>query len=263
MAPDGRDVNATYGVLVGTLALLEDPEVTHLAVATDTVIESFRNDLFPGYKSSAGMPPSLLAQFPMVEDALEAMGAVVWRMLEFEADDALATAAHRWWDRADRVLILSPDKDLCQCVVGDRVVLVDRMRRRVIDEPAVVAKFGVPPASIPDYLALVGDSADGVPGLPGWGSRSAAALLSRYGTIEAIPPDPARWGVEVRGAAKLATVLAERAEDVRLYKTLTTLRRDVPLDEELDDLHWRGADLERFAEICAELGFEELVERVV
>ncbi len=236
----GMDVTAAVGVFDTTLSLLAEDGVTHVAASFDTVIESFRNELFDGYKSSAGVPEDLLAQFPLAEDLLEAAGVVVWRNIEFEADDALAAAAIRWMDDASQVVICSPDKDLCQCVVEDRVVTYDRMRRVFRDEDAVRERFGVAPESIPDYLALVGDTADGVPGLPGWGAKSASTVLARWGRLEMIPPDPAMWEVTVRSAVKLAATLAEMSEEAALYRTLTTLRRDVPLTEELDDLRWQG-----------------------
>lgn len=254
LAPDGTDVNATYGVVRSTLDLLEQPDVTHVAAAFDTVIESFRNDMFPGYKTGEGIDPALLNQFPLAEEALAAAGVVVWGMVEFEADDAIAAAALRWMDDVDQVVLASPDKDLMQCVVGDRVVSWDRIRGRWFDEAGVVEKFGVRPESIPDYLALVGDTADGVPGLPGWGAKSAAAVLARWGRLEMIPEDPDAWEVPVRGAAKLAATLADNREVAMLYRTLTTLRRDVPLAETLDDLEWKGVDEPRYSEVCQRWG---------
>jgi len=254
LAPDGTDVNATYGIVRSTLDLLEQPDVTHVAAAFDTVIESFRNDMFPGYKTGEGIDPALLNQFPLAEEALAAAGVVVWGMMEFEADDAIATAALRWMDDVDQVVLASPDKDLMQCVVGDRVVSWDRIRARWFDETGVVEKFGVRPESIPDYLALVGDTADGVPGLPGWGAKSAAAVLSRWGRLEMIPEDPDAWEVPVRSAAKLAMTLAANRELAMLYRTLTTLRRDVPLAETLDDLEWKGVDEARYSEVCQRWG---------
>lgn len=255
LAPDGTDVNAVHGVLTGTLALLENPEVTHVAAAFDTVIESFRNDMFAGYKTGEGVDPALLAQFPLAEEALAAAGITVWGMTEFEADDAIATAAWRWMDDVDQVVLCSPDKDLLQCVVGDTVVVWDRMRDRWFDEVAVVDKFGVPPESIPDYLALVGDTADGVPGLPGWGAKSTATVLARYGRLEMIPEDAAEWDVAVRGSAKLAAALRDNREEATLYRTLTTLRRDVPLTETLDDLRWKGVDEPAYSEMSSRFGF--------
>ena len=255
LAPDGTDVNAAYGVLRSTLDLLERPGVTHVAAAFDSVIESFRNDLFEGYKTGEGVDPALKAQFPIAEEVLAAAGVIVWGMYEFEADDAIATAALRWMDDVEQVVLASPDKDLMQCVVGDRVVSWDRMRDRWFDESGVVEKFGVHPESIPDYLALVGDTADGVPGLPGWGAKSTAAVLARFGRLEMIPEDPADWDVTVRSADKLATTLREHREEVMLYRTLTTLRRDVPLEETPDDLEWTGHDDARFAEVAERWGF--------
>lgn len=254
-SPDGMDVKAVYGVLRSTLNLLQQPDVTHVAAAFDTVIESFRNDMFAGYKTGAGVDPALLAQFPLAEEVLSAAGVTVWGMIEFEADDAIATAALRWMDDVDQVVIASPDKDLMQCIVGDTVVSWDRIRDRWFDEAAVKEKFGVPPESIPDYLALVGDHADGVPGLPGWGAKSAAAVLARYGRLELIPDHVGDWDVSVRSAHVLATILRENRSQAMLYRTLTTLRRDVALAESLDDLEWKGYDEPRFAEISERLGF--------
>lgn len=255
LAPDGTDVNAVHGVLTGTLALLEQTGVTHVAAAFDTVIESFRNELFSGYKTGEGVDPLLLAQFPLAEEALAAAGVTVWGMTHYEADDAIAAAAFRWMDEVDQVVLCSPDKDLMQCVVGNRVVAWDRMRDRWFDEKAVVEKFGVPPESIPDYLALVGDTADGVPGLNGWGAKSTATVLARYGRLEMIPDDEADWDVSVRGAAKLAAVLRENRSTADLYRDLTTLRRDVPLKESFEDLEWKGVDEPAYGELCDRLGF--------
>ena len=216
---------------------------THVGVATDHVVASFRNDLWPGYKTDAGMPPELLAQFPLVEEALEALGVVVWPMVEFEADDAMGTAAAMAAadGRVEQVIICTPDKDLGQCVVGDRVVQLDRRKDVVFDEAGVLEKMGVPPASIPDYLALVGDSADGFPGLPGWGAKSAAAVLTRFGSIEAIPDSADDWdGLTVRGAAKLAATLAGDRELAMLFRRIATVVTDVPGIGTVDDLAWTG-----------------------
>ena len=255
-APDGMDVKATVGVVASLLGLLDEPEehVTHLAVAFDNPVESFRNELFDGYKTSAGMDPAILAQFDLVEEAVAALGVTVWSMQRFEADDALATAARRWRDDVAQVRLLTPDKDLGQCVTGNRVVQVDRMRRKVIDEDGVRAKHGCDPASIPDWLALVGDSADGIPGVPGFGAKTAAALLARYRTVEAIPRLSADWKVRVRGAMRLAAALHERREEVALYKRLAVLVEDVPLPETLDGLRWRGAPRGRFETLAKRLG---------
>jgi len=209
-----------------------------VACAFDHVIESFRNELYPGYKTAEGVAPELLGQFPLAERAAAALGLVVWPMVEFEADDALATAAARWADAdgVEQVVIATPDKDLAQCVRGTHVVCWDRRRGKQLDAAGVLLKFGVPPASIPDWLALVGDSADGYPGIPRWGAKCAAALLAHYGTIERIPDDAGRWEVQVRGATAAAESLCARREEALLYRRLATLRTDVPLPEELDDL---------------------------
>ena len=238
---EGREVGAVRGVLGSAMRMLEEG-ATHLAVATDRVIESFRNRLFAGYKTGEGIEPELLAQFGLLEEGLQALGLAVLSMVEFQADDALATAAARAAadPRVEQVLLCTPDKDLAQCVAGKRVVQLDRMRGIVRDEAAIRRKFGVAPASIPDYLALVGDGADGIPGLPGWGPRSAAAVLARHPRLEEIPADPARWAVRPRGAARLASVLRERAEEARLYRLLATLVRDVPGVGDPDCWRWRG-----------------------
>ena len=258
-APDGREIGAVRGLIRSTIPLLRDPEITHIAAATDHVIESFRNDLFPGYKTGEGIAPDLWAQFPLAEDALRALGVVVWPMIPFEADDAIATAAERFAGDVDRVVVLSPDKDLAQCVRGQHIVTHDRMRGITYDEDAVRVKFGVGPASIPDLLALTGDTADGIPGIPGWGRKSAGVVLAAYGTIEAIPDDPSAWTVPVRGRDRLAGVLAERRADAMLYKRLATLRADVPLAESADDLRWRGIPRRAFARFCESLGIDNVV----
>jgi 5'-3' exonuclease len=262
-APDGREVGAIRGLIASMLALLRDAAVSHVAAATDHVIESFRNRLFAGYKTGDGIPPDLWAQFSLAEEALDALGIVVWPMVEFEADDAIASAAVRFAGQVDQVVILSPDKDLAQCVDGERVVTYDRIRRITYDEAAVRAKFGVAPAAIPDFLALVGDSADGLPGIPGWGSKSAAAVLAVYGCLEAIPADPETWRVSIRHRPRLAAALDTHRTDAQLYKTLATLRRDVSLAERLDDLHWRGVPRRRFEALCARLGVVDLTRRPV
>ena len=255
-APNGMDVKATVGVLSSLMSLMEDSDerVTHLAVAFDNPIESFRNTLFAGYKTSEGMDPAILAQFSLVEEAVAALGVAVWSMDRYEADDALASAARRWRDQVAQVRILTPDKDLGQCVTGNRVVQVDRMRRRVIDEDGVWAKHGCAPTSIPDWLALVGDTADGIPGVPGFGAKTAATLLAEYGTVEAIPALSAHWKVKPRGAMRLAARLQEMREAVALYKHLATLAEDVSLAESLDDLRWRGADRRSFERLAREVG---------
>jgi 5'-3' exonuclease len=237
----GEEVAATRGVLDSVLFLLANG-VTHVGVATDHVIESFRNDLWPGYKTGEGIDPSLKAQFPLLEDALRALGVVVWAMVEQEADDALAAgaAAAAADPEVEQVVVCTPDKDLAQCVQGTRIVQLDRRRRQVMDEAGVVERFGVPPASIPDYLALVGDSADGFPGLKGWGAKSAATVLARYGHVEQVPPDAADWDVTVRRAAELARVLREDHERALLFKHLATLRRDGIEWPGTDHLRWHG-----------------------
>ena len=260
-APDGAEVGAVYGIIDTTLRLLREDGVTHLAAAADQVIESFRNDLFAGYKTGEGVPPDLMSQFPLAEEALEALGVTVWAMREFEADDALAAAALRWAGEVEKVVILSPDKDLAQCVIGDRVVTYNRRERKLVDEEGVIEKFGVPPASIPDYLALVGDSADGIPGIPGWGAKSTAAVLGKFLRIERIPRSPREWGVAVRGAVRLSANLEAAREDALLYRTLTTLRRDAPLDESLGDLEWLGARRGLFTGLCSRLGFTRMAAR--
>ena len=246
--PDGKDLKATVGVAESLLALLRDPAEapTHVAVAFDHPIRSFRNDLLAGYKSDEGVPEELLAQFDDVEDATRAIGLTVWSMDRFEADDALATAAARWKGEVEQVRILTPDKDLGQCLEGARVVQVDRIRNRVVDEAALRERRGLGPASIPDFLALVGDDADGIPGLPGFGERTAGVLLGAFGRLEEIPSDPRRWPAAIRGADRLVATLAERREDARLYRRLATLVTDVPLAETLEDLRWRGVPRERF-----------------
>ena len=262
-APDGREVGATLGLLRSLLMLLSRPDVTHIACAFDHVIESYRNDLFDGYKTGEGTDPDLLAQFTLAEEAVAALGVTVWPMVEFEADDALATAAVRFKDEnsVEQIVICSPDKDLAQLVTGERIVCWDRRRDIVIDEAGVIEKYGVSPVSIPDWLALVGDSADGIPGIPAWGAKSSASLLTHYEHIENIPDDPETWGLKVRGAARLAENLSEQREDALLYRELATLRRDVPLEEKLADLEWKGG-YERLKELCHELGDERIPERV-
>jgi len=262
-APDGREVGATLGLLNSLLALLTKSGVTHVACAFDHVVESFRNDLFPGYKTSAGVAAELLAQFALAEQAVAAFGVVVWPMVEFEADDALASAARRFRseDGVDQVVICSPDKDFAQLVSGNQVVCWDRRRDIVYDEAAVLAKYGVRPASIPDWLALVGDSADGYPGLSGWGPKSASAVLSQYEHLESIPEDPTRWDLGSARALRLAESLRVHQEEVLLYRRLATLRQDVPLQERLADLEWRGAH-HRLNRLCGELGDKKLPERV-
>lgn len=262
-AADGQEVGATRGLLRSLNALIRDHSVTHIAIAFDTVVESFRNELFAGYKTGDGIEPDLLSQFPLAEQAAAALGIVVWPMIEFEADDALATAAAGFAERAsvEQVVICSPDKDLAQCV-SDKVVCWDRIRDRVLDPAGVRSKFGVEPASIPDYLALVGDAADGIPGLQRWGAKSAATLLARYRHITDIPRDATHWDVKVRGGAALAGVLREHEADAELYRELATLRRDVPLEEGLPELRWRGAHKSLLTSFCRRIGYEQFAAGV-
>ncbi|MGB2867738.1 MAG: 5'-3' exonuclease H3TH domain-containing protein [Bacteroidota bacterium] len=262
-ARDGREVGGTVGLLKTLLALVTTQGATHVACAFDHVVESFRNDLFSGYKTSEGIEPDLFAQFHPAERAVQALGLVVWPMVEFEADDVLAAGAAKFRKLrgVEQVVICSPDKDLAQCVSGNAVVCWDRRRDIVIDEHGVMQKFGVTPASIPDYLALVGDSADGYPGIEGWGAKSAAAVLKKFGKLEKIPPDSSRWGVKVTRASFIAQNLQTRMKEALLYRRLATLREDVPLTESLDDLRWKGATQE-FKALCGELDEANLVERV-
>jgi 5'-3' exonuclease len=257
----GREMGAVRGVLNSMLSLI-DGGATHLAVATDHVVESFRNQMWQGYKTAEGVEPELLAQFGPLEAALGAMGVVVLPMVEFEADDGLAAGAAKAAAdaRVDRVLICTPDKDLAQCVSGSRVVQYDRRANVVRDEAGVVEKFGVPPASIPDYLGLVGDAADGYPGLPGWGAKSASAVLARFGRLERIPERAADWGLTVRAGAKLAATLAEYKELARLFRDLATLRTDAPVFGSVDELRWTGPHPE-FFDLCAALDAGSLFKR--
>jgi 5'-3' exonuclease len=238
---DGREIGAVRGVVASVLNMVRDG-ATHIAVATDHVIESFRNDLWPGYKTSAGVARDLLAQFPLLEEALVAAGIIVWPMVEFEADDALAAGASAAAadSRVSRVIICTPDKDLAQCVRGARVVQMNRRTRAVRDEAGVIEKFGVVPESIPDYLALVGDTADGYPGLPGWGAKSAAAVLARFVHIESIPADWREWHVNAAGASGLAHTLSRELDRALLFRTLATLRTDIKLFDDIDQLRWNG-----------------------
>ncbi|MCH8893547.1 MAG: flap endonuclease [Chloroflexi bacterium] len=259
-APDGRPVGAVRGIVQSLLYLLREDQVTHIGCAFDHVVESFRNDMYAGYKTGEGTPADLLAQFELAERAVESLGILVWPMIEFEADDALATAATYCARLPDveQVVICSPDKDLAQMVRGDSVVCYDRRREKVFDEAGVVEKFGVSPGSIPDLLALTGDAADGIPGIPKWGAKTSAQLLARYGHIEDIPHDAADWDVKVRGAAAAAASLNAHASEARLYKDLTTLRTNVPMDASLAALEWRGVDREKYQALCDDLGFGRL-----
>jgi 5'-3' exonuclease len=260
-APDGREVGAIYGITAATLGLLAEDGVTHVAAAFDSVIESYRNDVFPGYKTGVGIEEELLAQFPLAEEALRALGVVVWPMYEYETDDALATAAVGWADDFDQVVVHSPDKDMAQLYGHPHVVGYDRRRGHFIDADTVREKFGVAPESIPDYLALVGDTADGLPGLPGWGAKSSSTILARYGHLEDIPLEVERWDVSLRGAAKLAATLRERMGEALLYRFLAQLRRDVPLQESPAELEWQGVPRDHFLAFCEEMGFTQLRDR--
>jgi 5'-3' exonuclease len=259
---EGREVAAIRGVLGSVFGMLSDG-ATHVGVATDHVIESWRNDLWPGYKTGEGVDPELWSQSGPLEDALVALGVTVWPMVDDEADDALASAAvvAAADPAVEQVIICTPDKDLGQCVTGRRVVQLDRRKNVMLDEAGVKAKFGVGPASIPDYLALVGDSADGFPGLPGWGAKSAAAVLDRWTHVENIPANGLHWDVTVRGAAKLAASLREGQEAVALFKRLATLRIDPSLVATVEDLRWKGPT-EQFAAICADIDIPMLADRV-
>jgi 5'-3' exonuclease len=258
---NGQEVGAVRGVLASVLSMIERG-ATHLGVATDHVVESFRNDLYSGYKTSEGVDPELLSQFPILEEALVAMGVVVWPMVEFEADDALASAAAKAArdDRVKQVLICTPDKDLGQCVAGTRVVQLDRMRDTVRDEQGVVAKFGVRPQSIPDYLAVVGDSADGFPGVSGWGQKGAALVLSQYPHLEDIPKDWREWHPSIRKARVLSESLFSAWDDALLFRTLATLRLDVPVFDTVEDLRWTGPR-PNFEEHCQRMKSPDLLRR--
>ncbi|MCP3099070.1 flap endonuclease [Myxococcus sp. K15C18031901] len=264
-SPDGRDVKATVGVMSSLLMLLHDADeaVTHVAVAFDNPIRSFRNALFDGYKSDEGVPPELHAQFDLVEEAVASLGVRVWSMKEYEADDALSTAAARWAGEVEQVRLLTPDKDLGQCVRGQKVVQVDRRQEKVLDEDAVRAKLGVAPVSVPDLLALMGDDADGIPGLPGFGEKGASALLGAYGHLEAIPGDASTWSVRPRGADKLGATLREHRDAALLYRKLATLVTDAPLPgtASLADLEWKGVPRATFEALCDRLGVNTLKRR--
>lgn len=259
----GNEIGAVRGVLTSILSLIEGG-ATHVGVATDHVVESFRNDLYPGYKTSEGVAAPLLSQFPVLEEALASMGVVVWPMVRYEADDALASAAAKAAqdDRVEQAIICTPDKDLAQCVVGNRVVQLDRRREILRDEAGVIAKWGVRPASIPDFLAVVGDSADGFPGLPGWGAKAAGLTFAQYHHLEDVPKDWRRWPPGIRGAQRLAAVLFERWDEARLYRTLATLALDVPVFDSVDQLEWKGPGA-GFEQYCERLGASGLHARAI
>ncbi len=253
---EGKEIGASRTFLRSLATVLRSGKLSHGGVAFDHVIESFRNQLFEGYKTGEGIDPRLFAQFPLAERAAEALGLVVWPMIDFEADDAIATAAARCAQdaRVDQVRIAAVDKDMCQCVIGTRVVRWDRWKDEILDEQGVIAKHGVPPESIADWLGLVGDTADGIPGIKGWGSKSAAKVLMKWKAIEAIPDDPAAWGVDLRGANRLAASLRDSRTDAMLYKQLATLRLDCPIPCSVDELVWRGPDQAKLFTLCTELG---------
>ena len=259
-APDGRPVGAVRGIVQSLLYLLREDQVTHIGCAFDHVVESFRNDMFDGYKTGEGTPEGLQVQFELAERAVEALGILVWPMIEFEADDALATAASHCAQLAevDQVVICSPDKDLAQMVQGDSVICYDRRRETVMDEAGVVEKFGVPPGSITDLLALTGDTADGIPGIPKWGTKTSSQMLAHYGHIENIPDDASEWAVKVRGAAAASDSLNAHTSEAALYKDLTTLRTNVPIDVSLAALKWQGVDRQKYEALCDDLGFGRL-----
>lgn len=259
---NGQEIGAVRGVLASVFSMIE-AGATHIGVATDHVVESFRNDLYAGYKTSEGVPPELLSQFPILEEALQQLGVMVWPMIEFEADDALASAAAKAAQNPDvtQVLICTPDKDLGQCVSGTRVVQLDRRREIVRDEAGVEAKFGVRPESIPDYLAVVGDSADGFPGIAGWGSKAAAIVLSQYLHLENIPKDWRSWKVTIRRAAALGASLFSAWDEALLFRTLATLRVDVPVFDSIDELRWRSPRPE-FEGLCQRMKLPDLMRRV-
>ena len=260
-SPEGIEMGATLAFSRTLMVLLRQKDSSHLACAFDHTVESFRNDLFAGYKTGEGIEPDLLGQFSLVERAASALGIVVWPMVEFEADDALATGALRFSSEpeVEQVVVCSPDKDLAQCVQGSHVVCLDRRKDRILDEKGVFEKFGVPPDSIPDWLSLVGDSADGIPGVPRWGARSSSRILERYRHLEEIPIKASAWEVKLRGAHSLAESLKAHREEVILYRTLATLRTDVPLKENLNDLKWEGVRGDQMEALVQELGVPRLL----
>lgn len=262
-APNGQEVGATLGLIRSMLLLLSDPEVTHVAVAFDHVIESFRNKMYAGYKSSEGVDPVILNQFPLAEAAIKALGMVTWPMSKFEADDAIATAVAKFKKvkSVDQIIICSVDKDLTQMVDGDRVICWDRRREITLNEKGVTEKFGVPPESIPDFLALVGDSADGYPGIQGWGEKSTATVLAKYKHIEAIPKDPNKIPLSLGRTTTLLENLQNNYKEALLFRELSTLRTDVPIKETLADLKWQGV-YPRFKKVCEELGNQSIPERI-
>ncbi len=258
---DGWEIGAVHGLVASTISLLAEEGVTHVGAAFDSVIESFRNDMFDGYKTGEGTPPELYAQFPVAERAMEALGVVVWSMIEQEADDGLAAAATKFEPEVERVVILSPDKDMCQMYGDPQIVGFDRRKAAFIDTEGVWAKFGVAPESIPDYLALVGDTADGIPGLAGWGAKSTAAVLAQYTHLESVPVSEEDWVVKVRSAARLAATLRDNMPAALLYRDLATLRTDADIPQSLDGLEWKGVHRDDFIALCDELGFGSIRNR--
>ncbi len=260
LAPDGMHVSAIRGLIISLMSLIKDEEVTHIAVAFDSSIKSFRNEMFSNYKDGSDTPDELLMQFPLAERVVESLGIKVWPSLDYEADDALGSAAIKFsqLDEVDQVVICSVDKDLCQMVSGEKIVCLDRKNRKIYNEKEVENKFGVLPSSIPDYLGLMGDSADGIPGILKWGSKSASTLLSRYLKIENIPNNYALWDVKVRGAETLSRNLEESRQMAYLYKQLATIKTDVIINENISDLSWSGVNTEDFVQICDELGLLSL-----
>jgi 5'-3' exonuclease len=258
---DGWEIGAVHGLVASTISLLAEEGVTHVGVAFDSVIESFRNEMFDGYKTGEGTPPELHAQFPVAERAMEALGVVVWPMIEQEADDGLAAAATKYAPDVDRVVILSPDKDMCQLYGDPKIVGFDRRKAAFIDSDGVWVKFGVAPESIPDYLALVGDTADGIPGLPGWGAKSTAAVLAEYTHLDDVPESEEDWAVKVRSAPRLSATLRDNMADVLLHRDLATLRTDAEIPQTLDDLEWKGVHRDEFVALCDELDFGTIRNR--
>ena len=259
--PEGWEIGAVAGLVSSTLSLLDSGDVSHIGAAFDSVIESFRNAMFDGYKTGEGTPRELHAQFPVAERAMEAMGVTVWSMIEQEADDGLAAAAYKFVDEVDRVVVMSPDKDMTQLFGNPKIVGYDRRNGVFIDADGTREKFGVSPESIPDYLALVGDTADGIPGLPGWGAKSSGTLLARYDHLDEIPGSAEDWDVKVRSAPKLAETLRDRMGDALLYRDLATLRTDADIPETLNELEWRGVHREAYETLCDQLGFTGLRTR--
>ena len=258
---DGWEIGAVHGIVASTISLLAEEGVTHVGVAFDSVIESFRNDMFDGYKTGEGTPPELYAQFPVAERAMEALGVVVWSMIEQEADDGMAAAATKFAPDVDRVVIMSPDKDMCQLYGDPKIVGFDRRKAAFIDTEGVWEKFGVAPESIPDYLALVGDTADGIPGLAGWGAKSTGAVLAQYTHLDKIPASEEDWAMKVRSAPRLSSTLRDNMAAALLYRDLATLRTDADIPQSLDDLEWKGVHRVEFLALCDELNFGSIRNR--